>query len=101
MPLHETSFNVSTKSIFLQPTWYGIINRDFAEKFVRSMPRTPPPLKTVFQQRREREFLYLHEIDAVIAAMSQTRYPTRNKAIALLLFCQWFTAIRAMLAALV
>ena len=52
------------------------------------MPRTPPPLKTVFHQRREREFLYLHEVDAVIAAMEQTRYPTRNKAIALLLFCQ-------------
>ncbi|OWY68975.1 integrase [cyanobacterium TDX16] len=52
------------------------------------MTRTPPPLKTVFQQRREREFLYLHEIDAVIAAMEQTRYPTRNKAIAMLLFCQ-------------
>ncbi|MDZ4877730.1 MAG: Tyrosine recombinase XerC [Chroococcidiopsis cubana SAG 39.79] len=52
------------------------------------MPRTLPPLKTVFQQRREREFLYLHEVDAVIAAMEKTRYPTRNKAIALLLFCQ-------------
>nr|WP_199316613.1 tyrosine-type recombinase/integrase [Chroococcidiopsis sp. [FACHB-1243]] len=52
------------------------------------MPRTPPPLKTVFQQRREREFLYLHEVDAVIAAMEQTRYPTRNKAIAMTLFCQ-------------
>ncbi|MDV2997390.1 MAG: Tyrosine recombinase XerC [Chroococcidiopsis sp. SAG 2025] len=52
------------------------------------MPRTPPPLKTVFQQRREREFLYLHEVDAVIAAMEQTRYPTRNKAIAMALFCQ-------------
>jgi type 1 fimbriae regulatory protein FimB len=52
------------------------------------MPRTPPPLKTVFQQRREREFLYLHEVDAVIAAMEKTRYPTRNKAIAMALFCQ-------------
>ncbi|MDV2998114.1 MAG: hypothetical protein N4J56_007819 [Chroococcidiopsis sp. SAG 2025] len=52
------------------------------------MPRTPPPLKTVFQQRREREFLYLHEVDAVITAMEQTRYPTRNKAIAIALFCQ-------------
>ncbi|MBE9019190.1 integrase [Chroococcidiopsis sp. CCALA 051] len=52
------------------------------------MPRTPPPLKTVFQQRREREFLYLHEVDAVITAMEQTRYPTRNKAIAMALFCQ-------------
>lgn len=52
------------------------------------MPRTPPPLKTAFQPRREREFLYLHEVDAVIAAMEQTRYPTRNKALAMLLFCQ-------------
>lgn len=52
------------------------------------MSRTPPPLKTVFHQRREREFLYLHEVDAVITAMEQTRYSTRNKAIAMLLFCQ-------------
>ncbi|PSB49470.1 integrase [Cyanosarcina cf. burmensis CCALA 770] len=52
------------------------------------MPRTPPPLKTAFVKYREREFLYLHEVDAVIAAMEKTRYPTRNKAIALLLFCQ-------------
>ena len=52
------------------------------------MPRTSPPLKTAFVKYREREFLYLHEVDAVIAAMEKTRYPTRNKAIALLLFCQ-------------
>jgi type 1 fimbriae regulatory protein FimB len=52
------------------------------------MPRTSPPLKTAFVECREREFLYLHEVDAVIAAMEKTRYPTRNKAIALLLFCQ-------------
>ena len=52
------------------------------------MPRTSPPLKTAFVKCREREFLYLHEVDAVIAAMEKTRYPTRNKAIALLLFCQ-------------
>lgn len=52
------------------------------------MPRTSPPLKTAFQPRREREFLYLPEVDAVIAAMEQTRYPARNKAIAMLLFCQ-------------
>jgi type 1 fimbriae regulatory protein FimB len=52
------------------------------------MPRTSPPLKTAFATCREREFLYLHEVDAVIAAMEQTRYPTRNKAIAIALFCQ-------------
>ncbi|AFY91220.1 tyrosine-type recombinase/integrase [Chroococcidiopsis thermalis] len=52
------------------------------------MPRTSPPLKTAFVKCREREFLYLHEVDAVAAAMEQTRYPTRNKAIAIALFCQ-------------
>ena len=52
------------------------------------MPRTPPPLKSAFQKCREREFLYLHEIDAVVAAMEFTRYPARNKALAMLLFCQ-------------
>ncbi|PSB45522.1 integrase [Cyanosarcina cf. burmensis CCALA 770] len=52
------------------------------------MPRTPPPLKTAFVKCREREFLYLHEVDTVIAAMEKTRYPTRNKAIAIALFCQ-------------
>ncbi|MGL4621427.1 MAG: tyrosine-type recombinase/integrase [Chroococcidiopsis sp.] len=52
------------------------------------MPRSSPPLKTAFATCREREFLYLHEVDAVIAAMEQTRYPTRNKAIAIALFCQ-------------
>jgi type 1 fimbriae regulatory protein FimB len=52
------------------------------------VPQSPPPKKTPFQQRREREFLYLHEIDALIAALAQTRAATRNTAIALLLFCQ-------------
>ena len=52
------------------------------------MSRTSPPIKTAFQSRREREFLYLHEVDAVIAAMEFTRHPVRNKAIAMLLFCQ-------------
>ena len=47
-----------------------------------------PPLKIPFSQRREREFLYLFEVDAVIAALSQTRSPIRNQALALLLFCQ-------------
>jgi len=47
-----------------------------------------PPRKIPFSQRREREFLYLKEVDALIAATEQTRYPTRNKALALLLFCQ-------------
>lgn len=52
------------------------------------MPPSPPPKKIPFQQRREREFLYLHEIDALVAALAQTRAATRNTAIALLLFCQ-------------
>ncbi len=47
-----------------------------------------PPKKTPFTQRRDREFLYLKEVDAVIAATAQTRAATRNTAIALLLFCQ-------------
>ena len=47
-----------------------------------------PPRKIPFSERREREFLYLPEVDALIAALSQTRYPIRNQALALLLFCQ-------------
>ncbi|OWY65333.1 integrase [cyanobacterium TDX16] len=58
---------------------------------------SPPPKKIPFKQRRDRQFLYLHEIDALIAALAQTRAATRNTAmpkavrfatIALLLFCQ-------------
>ncbi len=52
------------------------------------VPSSPPPKKIPFQQRREREFLYPHEIDALVAALAQTRAATRNTALALLLFCQ-------------
>lgn len=52
------------------------------------MSHSLPPRKIPFSQRREREFLYLNEIDAVIAAVAQTRAATRNTALALLLFCQ-------------
>ena len=52
------------------------------------MPKPLPPRKTPFSQRREREFLYLEEVDALIAALSQTRSHTRNQAIATILFCQ-------------
>jgi type 1 fimbriae regulatory protein FimB len=48
----------------------------------------PPPRKLPNSFRREREFLYLHEIDALITATRQTRAPIRNQAIAILLFCQ-------------
>lgn len=47
-----------------------------------------PPRKTPFLERREREFLYLEEVDALIAATQKTRSPIRNSAITLLLFCQ-------------
>lgn len=47
-----------------------------------------PPRKTPFSQRRSREFLYLPEVDNLIAATKRTRSPVRNQAIALLLFCQ-------------
>lgn len=47
-----------------------------------------PPRKTPFSDRREREFLYLEEVDALIAATQNTRSPIRNQALALLLFCQ-------------
>jgi hypothetical protein len=40
------------------------------------MPRIPPPLKITFEKCREREFLYLPEVDAIVAAMEQTRYLT-------------------------
>jgi type 1 fimbriae regulatory protein FimB len=47
-----------------------------------------PPRKIPFSERRDREFLYLPEVDALIAALSQTRSPIRNSSLALLLFCQ-------------
>lgn len=50
------------------------------------MPNFPPPRKKPFLERREREFLYLEEVDALIAATQKTRSPIRNSAIALLLF---------------
>ena len=53
-----------------------------------AVPKSPPPRKTSFSDRREREFLYLHEVDAVIAACQNTRNPIRNQALAVLLFCQ-------------
>ncbi len=52
------------------------------------MPNSLPPRKIPFLERREREFLYLDEVDALIAATQTTRSPIRNSAIALLLFCQ-------------
>lgn len=52
-----------------------------------SMPK-PPPRKLPNSERRDRQFLYLHEVDALITATRQTRAPIRNQAIALLLFCQ-------------
>ena len=52
------------------------------------MSHSSPPRKTNFLDRREREFLYLHEVDALIAASRQTRAPTRNQALIMLLFCQ-------------
>ena len=47
-----------------------------------------PPRKTPFSERRNREFLYLREVDAIITALEKTRSPIRNQALALLLFCQ-------------
>lgn len=47
-----------------------------------------PPKKTPFIERREREFLYLEEVDALVAATEQTRNPIRNQALALLMFSQ-------------
>lgn len=35
--------------------------------------------KAIFQHRHKREFLYSHEVDAVIGAMERTRYHTRNR----------------------
>ncbi len=52
------------------------------------MPKSPPPLKIPFSSRREREFLYLPEVDSLIAATQKTRSHTRNSALAMLLFCQ-------------
>jgi type 1 fimbriae regulatory protein FimB len=52
------------------------------------LPKSFPPRKTPFSQRRQREFLHLSEVDALIAALESTRSPIRNQALALLLFCQ-------------
>ncbi len=46
-----------------------------------------PPRKPPNASRREREFLYLHEVDALIAATRQTRAPIRNQALVMLLLC--------------
>jgi type 1 fimbriae regulatory protein FimB len=48
----------------------------------------PPPRKLPNSFRREREFLYLNEIDALIAASIHSRAPIRNQALVMLLFCQ-------------
>jgi type 1 fimbriae regulatory protein FimB len=48
----------------------------------------PPPRKLPNSSRREREFLYLYEVDALITATRQTRAPIRNQALVMLLFCQ-------------
>ncbi len=48
----------------------------------------PPPRKLPNRERRDRQFLYLHEVDALIAASRQTRAPIRNQALVMLLFCQ-------------
>ncbi len=48
----------------------------------------PPPRKLPNRERRDRQFLYLHEIDALIAASRQTRAPIRNQALVMMLFCQ-------------
>lgn len=53
-----------------------------------SLPKSLPPHKTPFSQRREREFLYLPEVDALIDALEYTRSSIRNQALAILLFCQ-------------
>ena len=47
-----------------------------------------PPRKLPSADRRDREFLYLHEVDALITATRQTRAPIRNQALIMLLFCQ-------------
>ncbi len=52
------------------------------------MPKLQPPRKVPFNERREREFLYLREVNALIAAAQKNRSPLRNQALALLLFCQ-------------
>ncbi len=47
-----------------------------------------PPRKLPNSSRRDRQFLYLHEVDALITATRQTRAPIRNQALVMLLFCQ-------------
>lgn len=64
-------------------------NRIMAECFRQSyLVSKSPPKKTPFSNRRNREFLYLAEVDAIIAATQKTRCSIRNQAVALLLFCQ-------------
>jgi integrase len=52
------------------------------------VPYYLPPRKLPSTDRRDRQFLYLHEVDALIAAMGQTRATIRNQALVMLLFCQ-------------
>ncbi len=52
------------------------------------MSHSSPPRKLPSIDRRDREFLYLHEVDALVAATRQTRAPIRNQALIMLLFCQ-------------
>ena len=52
------------------------------------MPKSPPPRKAPFSERRSREFLYLPEVDALLAATQKTRSPIRNQGLVMLLFCQ-------------
>ena len=47
-----------------------------------------PPRKLPNSSRRDRQFLYRHEIDALIAASRQPRASTRNQDLIMLLFCQ-------------
>jgi type 1 fimbriae regulatory protein FimB len=64
------------------------VKRTNCISIILNLPNSLPPRKTPFLDRREREFLYLEEVDALIATTKNTRSPIRNSAIALLLFCQ-------------
>ena len=64
------------------------VKRTNCISIILNLPNSLPPRKTPFLDRREREFLYLQELDALIAATKNTRSPIRNSALVLLLFCQ-------------
>ncbi len=83
---------MASGQIIWQPTFRqstAIYNRVLFQRLRSSaVPKSPPPRKAPSSERRSREFLYLPEVDALLAATQKTRSPIRNQGLVMLLFCQ-------------